>query len=588
MRQHAAGEALIDDLRDDVALRPIRSHEALVDNRVSVLARSAIASYTQRTPVDLTNPLKDLMRAMPRRIPFAAGVALLVAACTPRNEPRRPDASAAQPPVPRALWVEETDTLLAPTAEWTNKVELADLDGDGLLDILFANGGDYSTPGTPELNRAFYNGGYGKPFVERTREVFGNTPDIARVVKARDFDGDGRVDVFVGTTYQAQSRLYLADSSGGFVERTGSHLPAVLLSVGDAEPGDVDGDGDLDLVLADWGPGNNMTNAGGRVRLWLNDGKGRFTDVTVARLPDELVRFSWDLELVDVDNDFDLDLLVSCKRCGGGLLYRNDGSGEFANDPRGLPQYTNNYEYEAMDLDGDGFLDLVTVNDGEIVGEVGSSRREHVFRNDGKGRYRDATDAWWPESENIGEDDNIVAFLDFDSDGDADFVIGSLSGADRLLLNDGKGHLRTANDVFVGDGTPGTLGLALGDLDGDGRMDVVQAQGEVKDAERERIFMGRGLAPDTSPPVIGPVTRAPSAGGTAVRVRVHDRKSPTLPTEWRSVEVRWTSPGGAGATPLVWYGEYLWRAVVPAKADGLKVCAVDAAGNETCLGVPAS
>jgi len=63
-------------------------------------------------------------------------------------------------------------------------------------------------------------------------------------------------------------------------------VPAVSLSVGDAEPDDVDGDGDLDLVLVDWGAGNNMSNAGGRVQLWLNDGAGRFTDVTAARLGD--------------------------------------------------------------------------------------------------------------------------------------------------------------------------------------------------------------------------------------------------------------------------------------------------------------
>lgn len=524
--------------------------------------------------------------AVPCRLALGAAVLLLLAACSPRTVAGRSDGSASQPAVPTGLWVEATDALLAPTAEWTNKVELADLNGDGRLDLLFANGGDYSTPGTPELNRAFYNMGPGKPFAERTTEVFGTMPDLARVVKARDFNGDGRVDVFVGTTYQTQSRLYLADGAGAFVERTASHLPAVLLSVGDAEPGDVDGDGDLDLVLADWGPGNNMSNAGGRVRLWLNDGAGRFTDVTTARLPDELVRFSWDLEFVDVDNDFDLDVLVSCKRCGGGSLYRNDGSGTFTADPRGLPQYTNNYEYEAMDLDGDGFLDLVTVNDGEIVGGAGDSRREHVLRNDGKGRYRDATDAWWPVRENIGEDDNVVAFLDVDSDGDADFVIGSLSGPDRLLLNDGAGHLRTANDVFVGEKTPGTLGLAFGDLDGDGRMDVVQGQGEVKGAERERIFLGRGLAPDVAPPVVGPVAQGPTGNGVVVRARIHDRKSPTLPTEWKRVDVRWTSPSGTGATPLVWYGEYLWRAVVPTNASGLRVCAVDAGGNETCRAVP--
>ncbi len=176
-----------------------------------------------------------------------------------------------------------------------------------------------------------------------------------------------------------------------------------------------------------------MTNEGGRTRLWLNDGAGRFTDATAARMPDLRVRFSWDLELADVDNDADLDVLVSCKRCPGSHLFRNDGSGTFTDDGRGLPQYTNNYEFEPMDLDGDGFLDLVTINDGEIVGGNSSSRREHVFRNDGKGRFRDATDAWWPLAANVGEDDNMVAFLDYDSDGDADFVVGSLSGPDRLL-----------------------------------------------------------------------------------------------------------------------------------------------------------
>ena len=204
--------------------------------------------------------------------------------------------------------------------------------------------------------------------------------------------------------------------------------------------------------------------------------------------------------------------------------------GQFADDPRGLPQYTNNYEYEPMDLDGDGFLDLVTINDGEIVREQGSNRREHVFRNDGKGRFRDATAQWWPAEHNIGDDDNMVAFLDYDSDGDADFVIGSLSGPDRLIINNGKGHLTMARDVFVGADTPGTLGLALGDLDGDGRLDVIQAQGEHPTAVQERIFLGTGLQPDTAPPSISMVSAAKRpAGGLAVRARVHDRKSPSLP-----------------------------------------------------------
>ena len=491
----------------------------------------------------------------------------------------------AQAPAAAPLWADVTADALGATKFWTNKVEIADLDGDGRLDLLFANGGDYSTPGTPEPNQVFLNTGPGWRFTEATAEILGATPDLARVIKARDLNGDGFMDIVVGTTYQTQSRLYLG-SGRRFQEVTATHLPAAVLSVGDLESGDVDGDGDLDLVLADWGPGDNMSNDGGRTRLWLNDGAGGFVDATSSRMPDIRVRFSWDLELADVDNDADLDILVSCKRCGGSHLFRNDGAGSFADDPRALPQYTNNYELEPMDLDGDGWLDLVTINDGEIVGGNPTSRREHVFRNDGKGRFRDVTDAWWPPSSNVGEDDNMAAFLDYDSDGDADFIVGSLSGPDRLLINDGRGHLTVRLDVFSGEDTPGTLGLAVADLDGDRRVDVVQGQGEHKTAIGERVFSGQGLSPDTSAPSVTMVgIREPIGGRRVVQARVHDRKSPGLPSEWRRVAVEWPTASGTREVAMRWYGEYLWRAEWPTdipRAASFRVCATDAAKNTAC------
>ena len=490
-----------------------------------------------------------------------------------------------QPQAAAPLWIDITAATIGETKYWTNKVEIADLNEDGRPDLLFANGGDYSTPGKPEPNQVFLNGGPGARFIEATDQVLGSTPDLARVIKARDLNGDGHVDIIVGTTYQTQSRLFMGMGSGRFNEVTRTNLPQVLLSVGDIECGDVDGDGDLDLVLADWGPGNNMTNDGGVTRLWLNDGSGKFIDESAGRLPDLKIRFSWDLELADVENDGDLDVLVSCKRCPGSSLFRNDGNGHFTDDPRALPQYTNNYEFEPIDLDGDGFLDLVTLNDGDIVKESSASRREHVFRNDGKGRFRDATDNWWPDSANVGEDDNVAAFLDVDSDGDADFVIGSLSGPDRLLVNDGHGRLQVKLDAFDGPQTPGTLGMALADLDGDGRMDVVQGQGEHPTAISERVHSGRGLPPDTAPPSVTMVATADGSGGKIVRARVHDRKSPSLNFEWKRVETEWTLPNGPRAMPMRWYGEYLWRVEWPADVPAgmrYRVCATDAAGNRAC------
>jgi hypothetical protein len=233
------------------------------------------------------------------------------------------------------------------------------------LDLLFANGGNYSDPGKPEPNQAFVNRGPGKPFENRSAQVFGPTGDLARVIKARDLNGDGLTDILVGTTFQTQSRLYVGTGAGAFREVTSTNLPQAPASVGDLEFGDVDGDGDLDVVLADWGPGNNMSNEGGRTRLWLNDGSAAFTDVTTSRCRDPRPLF--------------LGPRVRGRRqrrgprrarlvqaLPGRLPVPERRHGQVHGCPGGMPQYTNNYEYEPMDLDGDGFLDLVTINDGRF------------------------------------------------------------------------------------------------------------------------------------------------------------------------------------------------------------------------------
>ena len=474
-------------------------------------------------------------------------------------------------------WEDVTAGALGQTAEWTNKVELADVDGDGDVDILFANGGDYDQPGTPVASRAFLNAGDGT-FVDATSDVFGNLVALTRVIVARDLDADGAVDIFMGTTYNTQSRLLLGGGDGSFEDVTEANLPSADLSLGDAEAGDVDGDGDLDLMLADWGDDGPVPGRG-LVTLWLNDGAGAFTDATGEQMPDTLVGFSWDLELVDVDNDWDLDAAVSCKLCPTSLLYENDGSGTFTDvTPGRLPPTMNNYEFAPVDLDGDGFLDLVTINDGRPA-EFGLS--ENVFRNAGDGSFADATGRWWPPSENRGWDDNVVVGLDIESDGDADFLVGSLDGPDRLLINDGSGRLALAMEVFDGRPTGGTLGMAVADLNGDSRPDVVQGQGEVPGHEDERVFLATEvLQPDTAPPIVTPDLPESPSGELVVHARIHDNRTPNMAHDWRLVEVRWDG----GSMPMQWYGENLFRASVtlPADADEVQVCAVDVSGNETC------
>jgi hypothetical protein len=481
-----------------------------------------------------------------------------------------------QPTANAAFWTDATDSTIGSTGEWSNKVTLADINADGLVDILFANGGGYSTAGTPELNRVFLNNGPGKPFTEATETVFGTTPDLARVIKVADVTGDGVTDILVGAGHQTKSRLYVGQGDGTYVEKTDTHLPKLVLSVGDLEIGDVDGDGDLDVVLADWGPGNALKNDGAPTRLWLNNGDGHFVDMTASQMPSVNVQFSWELELVDVDNDTDLDILVSCKSCTGSKLFINDGVGTFTDASDKLPQFANNYEFEAMDIDADGYLDLITINDGP-------GWTEHVFKNNGQGGFEDATQSLWPAEANVGKDDNVAVFLDADSDGDPDFIIGSLNGKDRLLINDGTGHFTLDDSVFEGANTPGTLGIAVADLNGDGRLDVVQSQGEV--ASPDKVFLGTGNPVDTAPPVAAMLKSELDGNNLKVWARIHDHKSPTMPHDWQTVGVQYAIDGGEYTTvPLTWYGEYLWRTQItlPAgKTVAYRLVARDARGNET-------
>ncbi|NVJ86906.1 MAG: VCBS repeat-containing protein [Algoriphagus sp.] len=479
------------------------------------------------------------------------------------------------------LWEDQTTIYLPETAEWTNRVEVTDLNKDGMIDLIFANGGNYSEAGELESSRVFLNQGPERQFLEITDRVFGEAKFYARVIKARDLNKDGYLDLVIGNTFQTQSELYFGTEEGGFIRKTSTNLPAILASISDLEFGDVDNDGDLDIILADWGPGSNMENNGGRTMLWLNDGNGKFEDATASQMPDILIQFSWDLEFIDFDNDFDLDIAISCKRCGTSRLFVNDGTGKFE-DKYLLPAYTNNYEFEAIDINQDGYLDLVTVNDGEIVGQVSWSRREHIFLNDSAKGFIDATAQLWQDPDNIGEDDNNVAFLDFDSDGDPDFILSSLTGEDRLLVNDGLGKFQLRQKVLSGKDTPHTLSLVFADINNDHKMDLVMGQGEGEKDIEERIFIGKAIPEDRAKPIISHFELLESEQEIfEVRARIHDNKSPSIPEDWESVYLK----VNMDTIAMQWYGEYLWRAQFKnvGEENNIEICASDAAGNQACL-----
>ena len=535
----------------------------------------------------------------------------------------------------------------------SQKVELVDINADSFVDVVFANssGNEVGNDQDAQINQLWVSDA-GAAFNEVA--AF-DAPDNAYVIKAADVDVDGDPDLVVGVNFAGVSYVLLND--GGTFTRL-DILGGLKFSIGDLEIGDLDGDNDLDILAADWGmsqPYGDPDDLGGPVRLWLGDGTGMFTDGS-AMLPmgmENLASWSFDLELVDFDNDNDLDALISTRGFGKALVFQNDGSGTFSNYavPALQPMTGKNVNvaFSPIDLNDDEFPDVITLQDGaggggcvEIDGDQYCAKRNSVLINDKMGQFADNPGAYWDVAFNPPKLDFDAASLDFNNDGKPDFVVTGLrlGGNDnnsRLMLNDGA-KITTApapNDAAfpVVPELGKSFGLAFADFNNDRRVDAAVA---VRDGQSDnQILLGvaddaMGVPLDTTPPRLGPheVLKAPLFFGkeAAMRGRGHDYKTPT---QWHDYQfdpmlgtynltegsisehnrrvpymefaLSLANPDDLKAladddpqkyiSPSVWLGEALWRVAFKVPYNGKKMdtltwqfCAIDAAGNKSCLG----
>lgn len=329
-----------------------------------------------------------------------------------------------------------------------------------------------------------------------------------------DYDNDGDLDLFlVQGAPSASSRLFRndlrVDANGRrtltFTNVTKeSRIDARGVGMGVAA-GDYDNDGDLDLLLTSFGPET----------FYRNNGDGTFTDVTRdTGVSDDL--WSTSAAFLDYDRDGDLDLfianyldftLAANKLCYDAVgardyctprayrsvrdrLWRNEGNGRFtdASDAAGITTADGNgLGVSVGDYNGDGWLDLFVAND---------ATPNQLWINQRNGRFTDNGLASGAALNANGNPEGCmgIASGDYDTDGDEDLFVTNIIGETFVLYaNDGAGNFL---DVRVRAGlarptAPSTgFGTEWFDYDHDGWLDLFAANGAVNalDAQRGQPF----------------------------------------------------------------------------------------------------
>jgi len=259
---------------------------------------------------------------------------------------------------------------------------------------------------------------------------------------------------------------------------------------------DYDGDGDLDALLLNGAPlpGTPTPAEAPRNRLFRNDGSGRFEDVTDAAGLGH-PGFGMGLAVGDLDNDGDADLLVT--NYGPDVLYRNNGDGTFedVSAATGLDDARWTTSAAFLDYDADGDLDVYvaayldfdpathkpcTVRELEVYcgPHHFNGLADRLYRNDGAWRFADVSRAEGLAA--AGKGLGVVAG-DFDADGDTDVYVANDGVANFLLVNQGpSGRPRFSEEALLRGVAYGEsaraeagMGVDMQDVDGDGDVDVV-------------------------------------------------------------------------------------------------------------------
>ncbi|NTW00740.1 MAG: VCBS repeat-containing protein, partial [Oscillochloris sp.] len=305
------------------------------------------------------------------------------------------------------------------------------------------------------------------------RETFGSSEVHSAALALGDLNRDGALDMVVGSDNLipvnggTPGYVYLNDGAGAFhvgLVACGTTLNVrcfgdPTLSVVSLALGDLDADGDLDIIAG-------YSDAGVRSMIFRNDGSGAF-DAGTAFGPSGL--FTTALAIADLDGVNGLDLIVGASS-GQNRIYLNDGTGSFtAGDPFGTGS-DKTVSLAIGDVDGANGLDIIAGNSGE---------QSVLYFNDGAGGFATGaiTCGITAQTGCVGGSSDAttgVALGRLDADADLDLVVIRNGAANQRYLNDGTGNFLSVADFGVVGGATRTL--AMGDFDRDGDLDVATGE----------------------------------------------------------------------------------------------------------------
>ncbi len=313
---------------------------------------------------------------------------------------------------------------------------------------------------TNRVSKLYTNDGLGK-FTEVQANPF--EPVYGSSVAFADIDSDNDQDVLITGLSSSSghiSKLYTNDGIGNFTEVMGTTFDGVAF--GSIAFADVDNDNDLDVLISGLRlpPGPLLVS-----KLYLNDGAGTFTEKADLFLEGV---FMSSVAFADIDSDDDQDLLVTGQNSSDvkiSKLYVNDGAGNYTEMLEAGLESVDAGSIAFADVDGDNDQDLL------LTGRDGSDLpTSKLYINDGEGSFTEIQGApFEPVSE------SSIAFADVDNDDDLDVLLTGITGTEvpisKLYINDGAGNFSELAGAALDGVSSGSVAFA--DVSSDGNLDVL-------------------------------------------------------------------------------------------------------------------